>query len=250
MSANGVISALNSLKKLTIVDLTHTLIEGIPHFPTHTIYRHIPCVNPLDPALMFSLELHEHSGTHLDAPMHYIKDVSNLDILKHSASAIHIKNTFGICKVLDIKPDHNNLISKDSLISWENYNNTSISNYDFLFFYFGWEHKWSADKSNIEYTKKWPGLSRDCCEYILTINPKIRGVGTDCLGLDSWNSSDIPAHDLFLQKNILIYENLNNLSKLINVDQFLFMAFPLKIFMGSGSPIRAIAFIDDTGNDD
>jgi kynurenine formamidase len=250
MPSNGVVSALSSLEKLSIVDLTHTLIEGIPHFPTHTSYRHVPCVNPLDPALMFSLELHEHTGTHLDAPMHYLKEISNLDITKHSVSAIQIKNMFGICKVLNIKPDQDNLISKDSVMAWEVSNQTSIAYYDFLFFYFGWEHKWSADESNIEFTKNWPGLSRDCCEYILKKNPKIKGVGTDCLGLDSWNSSDIPAHDLFLQKNILIYENLNNLSKLVDVDQFLFIAFPLKIFKGSGSPIRAIAFIDKKGNDD
>jgi kynurenine formamidase len=250
MSANAVVSALSSLKKLNIVDLSHTLIEGIPKFPTHTTYRHVPCVSPTDPALMFSLELHEHTGTHLDAPMHYLKEISNLDISKHSVSALKIKDMFGTCKVLNIEPDQDNLISKDSLMAWEESNNTSISSYDFLFFYFGWEHKWSADESNIEFTKKWPGLSRDCCEYILKMNPKIKGVGTDCLGLDSWKSIDIPAHDLFLQKNILIYENLNNLSKLIGVDGFLFMAFPLKIYMGSGSPIRAIAFIDDRGDDD
>ncbi|MDA2962674.1 MAG: cyclase family protein [Actinomycetota bacterium] len=245
MSVNGVASALSCLEKLSIIDLSHTLIEGIPHFPTHTAYRHLPCVNPLDPALMFSLELHEHTGTHVDAPMHYLKDISKLDISKHAVSAIRVKDMFGTCKVLDIKPGEDNLISKTSLIAWENQNYTSISDYDFLFFYFGWEHKWSADQSNVVFTKKWPGLSRDCCEYILEMNPRIKGVGTDCLGLDKWKSSDIPAHDLFLQNNILIYENLNNLSKLTEVDQFLFMAFPLKIFMGSGSPIRAIAFLEE-----
>ena len=50
-----------------------------------------------------------------------------------------------------------------------------------------------------------------------------------------------PIHPMVLEKQVLIIENLTRLDEL--PDFFLFMALPLKIRQGSGSPIRAIALI-------
>ncbi len=50
-----------------------------------------------------------------------------------------------------------------------------------------------------------------------------------------------PIHPVVLEKQVLIIENLSNLDQL--PDFFLFLALPLKIRAGSGSPIRAVALV-------
>ena len=50
-----------------------------------------------------------------------------------------------------------------------------------------------------------------------------------------------PIHPVVLERQILIVENLTNLEQL--PDFFLFLAMPLKIRDGSGSPIRAVAVV-------
>jgi len=48
-----------------------------------------------------------------------------------------------------------------------------------------------------------------------------------------------PIHPLVLEERLLIIENLTNLGEL--PDFFVFVALPLKIRAGSGSPVRAVA---------
>jgi kynurenine formamidase len=50
-----------------------------------------------------------------------------------------------------------------------------------------------------------------------------------------------PIHPVVLEKQVLIIENLTNLDQL--PDFFLFLALPLKIRGGSGSPLRAVAVV-------
>jgi kynurenine formamidase len=47
-----------------------------------------------------------------------------------------------------------------------------------------------------------------------------------------------PIHPVMLEKRLLIIENLTNLREL--PDFFAFLALPLKIRAGSGSPFRAV----------
>lgn len=69
---------------------------------------------------------------------------------------------------------------------------------------------------------------------------KVKAVGTDALAIDAFTTTDYPAHRTLLSRGILVIENLNNLGSLPPFSYF--MALPLKIKGGSGSPIRAVAF--------
>ncbi|MFK3707368.1 hypothetical protein ACI2JR_20950 [Klebsiella sp. NPDC088457] len=59
--------------------------------------------------------------------------------------------------------------------------------------------------------------------------------------IDAFVHEGYPAHDVFLNREILIIENLTQLRQLPN--QFIFLALPLKIKGGSASPIRAVALV-------
>ena len=230
-------SFLDLIDNLEIVDLSHILEEGIPKFPTHTDFRHVACSNKLDPATMFSVEMHEHTGTHVDAPLHFLSDKNDFNPLLHTVDVLPLRKFFGPAVVVSITPNPDNLVTKLMLIEWEK-ENSEISSVRFVIFNFDWASKWKLGEAGAPYSRGYPGLSRDCAEYL--VENGILGVGTDCIGLDAFESPDIPAHDVLLRQNIYIFENLCNLSSLVGV--FVFQGFPLRIRGGSGSPIRAVAY--------
>jgi kynurenine formamidase len=64
-------------------------------------------------------------------------------------------------------------------------------------------------------------------------------------------STDKPSHNLFpshrvcRDRGITHYEWLCNLEELLGKGEFEFTGLPLRIGNGSGSPVRAVAFLDD-----
>ena len=66
-------------------------------------------------------------------------------------------------------------------------------------------------------------------------------VGCDTLSVDAAVSEATPAHQALLGNEVFIVENLKNLGVLPPF--CLFMALPLKIRGGSGSPVRAVALV-------
>ena len=91
------------------------------------------------------------------------------------------------------------------------------------------------------YFIKNPGLSEAAAKYL--VSKKTNMVGIDSPGIDFKGSQRFPVHRLFSKNNILIVENLANLDK-IKTTKFHFIVLPLKLNGATGSPVRAIAFID------
>ena len=66
-------------------------------------------------------------------------------------------------------------------------------------------------------------------------------MGCDTVAVDAFGSEENPAHYTLLGNEVYIVENLKNLDKLPSF--CFFMAFPLKVKDGSGSPVRAVALV-------
>jgi kynurenine formamidase len=80
----------------------------------------------------------------------------------------------------------------------------------------------------------------DAAQYL--ISKQVAVIGVDTLSPDPPEALRTrPIHPAVLEKQVLIIENLCNLDQL--PDFFLFLALPLKIREGSGSPIRAVALV-------
>ncbi|NPV52243.1 MAG: cyclase family protein [Firmicutes bacterium] len=242
MSSDFIHTLSNILSNLEFVDLSHRLEEDIPTFPTHSHFYHLKWENPDDPATMFQFMMHEHNGTHVDAPAHYLREgVGNRE--DAWIDAIPLQTLIGPCKVLQLAGfDNRNLLSKCHIEDWEA-NHVRIQKDDIVLLNFGWHKRWTTSKERYQFAKDWPGLTRDAALYLA--EKEVKAVGTDCIGLDCCGSTEIPAHDVLLARNILIMENLANLDLL--PDESFFIAFPLKIKQGSGSPIRAVSLIPKTG---
>jgi len=102
----------------------------------------------------------------------------------------------------------------------------------------GWDQRWESEA----YWEPGPFLSSELAELLIECGVKL-------VGVDFWNVDDIfdlsrPIHTKLLAANILIVENLCNLSALPRKG-FRFYAVPLRIAKGSSIPVRAFAEIDE-----
>jgi kynurenine formamidase len=219
-----------------IVDLSRRLEEGIPTYPTHPKYFQMRWCSLGDPARMNQLVLGEHSGTHLDAPAHFVelgrpgyRTIDEIPLNRFLGRAV--KLSFGPFEA------SNAMIPVSEIRDWER-RNLAIEADDVVLIDFGWGHRWAAGPNGFSYLDRWPGLSREAAEYLA--GKKVKLVGTDCISLDPGDGGEsLAAHYTLLPEGILILENVCNLAQ-INVVSF-FMALPLRVGGGTGSPVRAVA---------
>jgi kynurenine formamidase len=110
---------------------------------------------------------------------------------------------------------------------------------EFLLFYSGWEQYWGTEK----YFGDYPCIDLEVADYLVRSHKK--GVGLDTIGLDPIADSNLTLHKkLFRENEIVVIENLMNL-RLIGDKLFTFCALPIKHVNADGSPIRAIAMLDE-----
>ena len=87
-----------------------------------------------------------------------------------------------------------------------------------------------------------PGLTRRATEYI--IDKGAINFGVDCTSPDMLLDKTYPCHTVCAERQVTHIENLCNLDKLVG-KRFTFVALPLKIRKGTGSPLRAVAILND-----
>lgn len=93
-----------------------------------------------------------------------------------------------------------------------------------------------------EYTTEYGGLDQSAADWLSEHRPKIFGV--DSPSPDTPGDKYYPAHMYCREHGVTHYENLTNLSQVLG-RRFTFYGFPLRVRGGHGSPVRAVAMIDD-----
>jgi kynurenine formamidase len=209
------------------IDLTLTISESIPSFPGSPKPQFISWSNLKEDG--YNLELlflSSHTGTHLDAPYHFVKNGLKIN-------QIPLDRLIGKAILIKIKKTKNNAITKSDIILFEK-KNGKIPNKSSIFFFTGWQK--NLQKKN--YFTENPGLDISAAKYIAS--KKINLVGIDSPSIDLGNDESFNVHHIFSKNNILIVENLTNLKK-ISSKEFNFTILPLKLKDATGSPVRAIA---------
>ena len=211
---------------MQIYDLSHTISPDMPVYPgTNPPKFSIPCTIDKDGFTETEISIYTHTGTHIDAPAHILKDAKTLD---HKA----IHQFIGKACVLDLRSFHGNTISIEDIIPFR----SQIEKSEFIILNTGHSKLWGTD----DYYKDYPVLSVDTAQWIADI--KIKGIGADVISVDPIDEADLPIHKIFLRNSIIIIENLTNLEKVPEVN-FIFSCFPLKIENADGSPVRAVAML-------
>jgi kynurenine formamidase len=91
-----------------------------------------------------------------------------------------------------------------------------------------------------EFFSDFPYVSTELAAWLAEKKVGLVGMDTPTPNCIDWKI----VHETFLSNNILIVEGLTNLDKL-NSEEFTFIALPLKFKGGDGSPVRAVAILDD-----
>jgi kynurenine formamidase len=234
-----VAAIFNDLSGYRIIDLTRLLEAGIPTPPSHPKYFRMCWCSMGDPAEVNQLILSEHTGTHIDAPSHFVAEGPRR---KH-VHELPLESFLGRCIKLTFGPfeKNNAAVTADDIRVWQETNNIEIIEGDIVLIDFQWEQYWKTGVEGFGFMDRWPGLSADAAAYL--VERRVKLVGTDCLSIDPGDGGDgkLAAHYTLLPQGVLVLENVSNLSRLPIVS--FFMALPLKIDQGTGSPVRAVAFV-------
>ena len=209
------------------IDLTLPISQKLPSFPGSPKPQFISWSElKKDGYNLELLFLSSHSGTHLDAPYHFINNGTKIH-------QISLKRLITDTILIKIKKDVNQEITKKDLIDFEK-KYGEIPNNSSIVFFTGWQKNLRKES----YFKNNPGLASSAAKYL--VKKKINLVGIDSPSIDLGRNGKFDAHHILLRNNILVLENLCNLEK-IQSKLFILIVLPLKLKDATGSPVRAVA---------
>ena len=165
------------------------------------------------------LQMNVHTGTHVDAPLHMLKDGENSNIF-------FAENPFYQAQVIDLS-EQNEKITADDLKEYE------IEENSFVIL--------KTKNSEPGFLEKTPEqfiyLAKSGSEYL--IDKKIKGVGIDTNGIER-SQSKHPTHKNLLGKKIMILEGLR--LNQVPAGNYVLLLSLLKISNSDGLPGRAYLF--------
>jgi arylformamidase len=213
---------------MKIIDLTHTVTPGMPLYPgTKPPELTTLCTVNKNGFIEKRISISSHTGTHMDAPAHIIPQGATLDQwpvdrFAGRASVLDLTNLQTPHIEVEILKRHEQVIKKS----------------EFVLLYTGWSRYWGRQ----EYFEGYPALTPGAARWLVDF--QLKGVGMDTISADEANSIHLPVHNILLERDMAIIENLVHLDRLPPTD-FIFCCFPWKMEDAEASPIRAAGIIFD-----
>jgi len=239
---------------LKLVDLTQPLGPETPVIGLPPIFASSPGVS-LDVISRFdekgpgwywnTIRMGEHTGTHFDAPVHWI---TGKDLPQNTCDSIPVTRLVGPACVIDVTPDVEQdpdfLLMPEHVLAWEQ-RFGRIPAGAWVLLRTGWSHRTdpaaflnvAADGPHS------PGFHRSASE-LLALDRDVLGVGVETVGTDAGQAGTFdppfPNHATMHGAGKFGLASLTNLDQLPPVGAIV-IAAPLRIVGGSGSPLRVLA---------
>lgn len=212
------------MKVSNMIDLSWAITESTSIFPNDPIPR-INVFSTIDSIgyNLFSVNIGTQTGTHVDAPYHFLYDGDTIDKME-------LDYFYGEGVVVDVsknKPFYE--IAIGDIKDYE----TQIQHTGIVLFRTDWYHKFGTNEF-LEH----PYLSIGVAKRLIDLG--VKTVCIDTLNADRTGRTDYPIHVLFAEKRIIIVENMINFDK-INFPCPIISCFPLNIKRCDGAPVRAVA---------
>jgi arylformamidase len=206
-----------------IHDLTHPIHTGMPTYPGDPPVR-IDRWPEAAPWQVSAVCLGSHSGTHVDAPRHVDPAGPTLDQFAPDRFV-------GRGLLLDATGAGENESLTPALLTTRRH---EIRPGSFVVIRTGWDQYWENDR----YFRH-PYLGRELAASLARLGVGL--VGIDALSIDSSVDGGSTAHEILLGANLLVVENLRNLSALQPDREHDFIFAPLALGECDGAPVRALA---------
>lgn len=238
-----------------VIDLTQPLSEATPVLvlpapfanTPHLSRRRLSNFDADGPAWAWDvLELGEHTGTHLDAPIHWITGRDGTDV-----ASIKARQLVGPVRVVDktdeAAADPGYLLTAADLDAHEaEYG--KIEPGTWLFFRTGWSARAQDEAAFLNAGPEGPvtpGPDVSGAKW-LAEHPNIVGFGVETVGIDAGAAGSFdpgfPVHNFLLGSGRYGLTQLANLAALPASGAVVVVA-PLKLVGGTGSPSRVLAFV-------
>jgi len=202
------------------VDISVTLHSGMVHWsgdPTIFIRRMSDMDNG-DPANISRLSMGSHTGTHMDAPLHFLRTGKGLDEMPLSAvigpaRVIQVRDP-GVIRSKELRSHR---IRRGERILFKTRNSTRC---------------WKTDL----FVKDFVYLSEEAAQDL--VKAGVQTVGIDYLSVGGYTQDGARVHRILLKAGIWIIEGLD-LSK-VGPGTYELICLPLKILDSDGAPARAV----------
>lgn len=226
---------------LELIDLSLEIYEGMPIFSAHQ--RPFVMVNQthdgfkqrFDTGVGFEVHnwlLSEHTGTHTDAILEYVEGGPGVD-------AMPLSYFYGPALCLDLShvkyPDDIAVADLESAIELSGH---EVQKGMIILLHTGQSEVVFPSKG---YVEQCTGLYREAAQYLAELG--VVNIAIDGVSIDHSDDPEFSGHVVCAEYNIANTENLTNLSQLVN-RRCMFMGLPLKFRRGTGSPIRAVAWLE------
>ena len=170
-----------------------------------------------DPCNVSSMHMGLHTGTHIDAPRHFLdgmEDIASLDLSKY----------IGYVKVFEL--------NVSECITADDIKELYIEEGDAVFFKTS-----NSDISNVEeFRKDYIYIDKSASEFL--VEKGVKTVGIDYLSIDGYYTEGYLSHYTLLSRGIGVIEGLY--LKEVEPGKYFFSCLPLNIEGVDGSPARAV----------
>lgn len=212
---------------MTLIDLTAPVADRMPVFPGDPEYKREWHVYFGEHAVCCTkLSFGPHTGTHVDAPLHFIEGGISIDQMPlgrffGEGVCVDCRGLAGLEVGPQALPELDTLADKVVL------------------FLTGWQQRAGTPEF---FEPRWPGLSGKAARLLAEAG--VKAVGIDSPSIDSMAGlgAGAPAHAALLRAGLPIFESLINLDKIISTT-FIFHGYPLRLEGCEASPVRAVALL-------
>ena len=205
-----------------IYDVSVLVHEGMPTWPgdPKLSMRLASSIAKGAAANVTRLDMGAHTGTHMDAPFHFVADGSTIETLS-------LEVLIGRCRVFDLSTitEH---ISRAMLEKCD------LKGVTRALFKTRNSQRWANDSH--EFDKGFLAVAADGAKYLVERGVKL--VGVDYLSVEPFGSKAHPVHDTLLQAGMIIVEGLNLTD--VPAGDYELIALPLKLKGSDGAPSRVV----------
>lgn len=160
------------------------------------------------------LTLGSHTGTHIDAPRHFLQDGGGVD-------KISLEKLVGPCTVIEVTPQHEGITRADlerhafeKRVLFKTHNSDHLSDQQFY--------------------EDYIFLTEDGARYLLERGVEL--VGVDYLSIEKRGAQGHPVHTMLLTHGVVIVEGVCLAD--VEAGPYTLMALPLKLANLDGAPAR------------
>src|SRR5581483_10042862 len=205
------------------IDISVPMYDGMVHWPNDPECKISLAVSMANgaPCNLTQMSLSAHTGTHMDAPRHFVRDGRTMESLPLDA-------VVGPCRVIEVK--HKSMITVEELKPYKLKAGERI-----LVKTRNSTKSWKMARTSV-FDENFIYIPAPTAQYL--VDCKIKTIGVDYLSVGGYKKDGVQCHQILLGAEVWIIEGLD-LSK-IKPGKYDLTCLPLKIVGADGAPARAI----------